>query len=170
MLSAYTRMHHLTLHRTPASQVESPAAVVLHYPYARFSEMRAKAARSCPFTAAAAAGNRSAIEACFVMGFDADIFMAANSGAGAEAALRRIFRERIALPPATREAQLRTGLLRRVHAPAVALAQQERAVRWLRRSGGALLEGLRDAPAPPPLSAAQEAQLDAELAYLAWHA
>lgn len=112
-------------------EVESQGAVVLHYPYARYSDLRAKAARSCPFAADAMAGNRTAVDACFVMGFDADVFMAANSPAGSEEQLRALFASRVSLPGPRVEAHLRTGLLREEKAPAATLAAHARDRAWV---------------------------------------
>jgi hypothetical protein len=169
-------------------QVESDAASVLHYPYARFPDLRAKAAlASCPggaaAAAAAAAGNRTGVDACFVMGFDADVFIAAharNDGsknsssadAAADAALRALFDARIALPPAVRAAQTRTGLLRRERSVAVVLAEHERAIAWLRAGGGpprGTAAAAKVQQRAPPLTAEEAARLEEELAYLAYH-
>jgi len=146
-------------------EVESQLAVVLHYPYARFDELRQKAERSCPFAEAAAAGNRTQVEQCFVMGFDADVFMAAHQRRGSEQALRRIFEARVALPPRLVHEQLRTGLLREERAPSATLAQHAHMVRW----------GALRAPAQPrsrvaeALTGEQLAKREASLDYLMFH-
>ncbi len=160
------------------AQVESDAASVLHYPYARFRDMRAKAAlASCPggaaAAAAAAAGNRTGVDACFVMGFDADVFIAAHAArngtdADADAALRALFDARIALPPSVRAAQTRTGLLRRERSVAVVLAQHDRAIAWL-RAGGAPPTAAAVEQQRAPLTAEESERLEGELAYLAYH-
>jgi len=101
-------------------EVESEA-VLLHYPYARRDEMRVKAERSCP----GGAGNRSAVDACFVMGFDKDVFLATTS-ADSEAALDALFQSRISPPADQLRALQRAGMLRTEHAVAATLLAQER--------------------------------------------
>lgn len=146
---------------------ESTGAVVLHYPYARYSDLRAKAARSCPFAADAAAGNRTKVDDCFVMGFDADVFMASNAQTGSEEQLRALFASRVSLPRHLVDTHLRTGLLREERAPAATLATHKRDIAWV--SQGWL------PPTPPPVhGAATQAREGGfmrteDLHYLAFH-
>lgn len=91
--------------------------------------MREKAFRSCGFHEAAAAGNRTKVNECFALGFDAEVFMAAHAGGGgdaaaADAALRGLWEEHVSLPRGERDALLRSGMLRRERAPLVR-AQRE---------------------------------------------
>jgi hypothetical protein len=113
-------------------EVEVDSGIILHFPYARFSDMRSKAARSCPFGEAAASGNRSAVDACYVMGFDADVYMAAHSP-NSDAELATLFAQRISLPTQLVSTHLRTGLLRRERAPAAVLAAHAREIAWIQR-------------------------------------
>lgn len=73
------------------------------------------------------------VNECFALGFDADVFMAAHAAAegDADAALRRLWEEHVALPREERDALLRGGLLRRERAPLAALREQERAIRLI---------------------------------------
>jgi hypothetical protein len=147
-------------------EVESTGAVVLHYPYARYSDLRAKAARSCPFAADAAAGNRTKVDECFVMGYDADVFMAANAQAGSEEQLRALFSSRVSLPRHLVDAHLRTGLLREERAPAATLAAHQRDIAWVAQGW------LPPTPPAPQGAASQEGKgfmSPEDLQYLAFH-
>jgi hypothetical protein len=150
------------------NEVESDAAVVLHYPYARYSDLRDKAARSsCPFAAAAAAGNRTALEACYVMGFDVDVALAAAAH-DSNARLAALFGARIALPPDVVATHLATGLLRECLAPAALLASHARDIQWLANGWLAMPPSAR-VQVEPQSSRAADAAAEDELEYLKWH-
>jgi hypothetical protein len=144
-------------------EVESDAAVLLHYPYARRDEMRAKALRSCPLpeaAAAAARGNRTAVEKCFVLGFDADVYMAAHAGQHSETELDRLFDERIRPPADALRRLRRVGLLREERAVAATLAAHESLIQ---------LHCVAGTWPFVPAADADDPALDARLSYLRFH-
>jgi len=151
---------------------ESDALVVLHYPFAGGpAEMASKARRACPgLDASAARENASLLSDCFVMGFDADVWLAAHSPEP-DAALGKLFMRRVALPAEAVRAHLRTGVLRRERAVAAVLEGHERLIAERRRCPAAAEEAAAaDGRSDAAVGAEERAALEEELQYLLVHA
>lgn len=144
-------------------EVQSDAGAILHFAYPSVDAMRRKASgSSCPHVDAARRGEREVVNQCFVMGFDAEVFV--SSAQGDDAGLERLFRRRVTVSPEKVDAQLRTGLLRRIHAPSVMMEQHERMARWLAAGSAGAAPPARAAAAP-----AEEWGDDTAADYLLYH-
>ena len=100
------------------------SAIVLHYPYARFADMLGKAQSSgCPHIEAARSGERSALKECFVLAFDADVFLA--SAQNDTHTLQQLYERRVMLPQGEIARLMDGGFLMRLRSVASTLMRHE---------------------------------------------
>jgi len=141
----------------------SDSAVVLHYAYTHWSDVSAKAHRSCPdeYLAAARAGDRQTIKSkCFVIDYDADAYIASSQGQKATMDFfysRQVLSEAVSVEcrdPATGKSGWcplhdiprllylleKIGLMKRIYMPQVLLRGHERVIQRQLHRASSLLE------------------------------
>eukprot|EP00958_Prasinococcus_capsulatus_P013138 scaffold1328_cov394-Prasinococcus_capsulatus_cf.AAC.24 len=81
-------------HEFSGHQAKSNDSAILHYAYSRFEDVSEKPLRSCPHLQQAAInGDKKALDTCFVLPFDIDVYVAAATKNETE--LRRWFQSKV---------------------------------------------------------------------------